>query len=41
MEGVNYHDSGQAQTRLGHQFTSAALVQFGEDPAPPFWNTSR
>ncbi|MFC6751814.1 transposase [Deinococcus aquaticus] len=34
MEGVNYHYSGQAQTRLGHQFTSAALVRFGEDPVP-------
>ncbi|OWL96159.1 hypothetical protein CBQ26_10245 [Deinococcus indicus] len=33
-EDVNYHYSGQAQTRLGHQFTSAALVRFGEDPVP-------
>lgn len=34
MEGVTYHYSGQAHTRLGHQFTSAALVKFGEDPVP-------
>ena len=32
MEGVSYYYSGQAQTRLGHQVTSAALVRFGEDP---------
>lgn len=34
MEGLNYHYSGQAHTRLGHQFTSAALVRWGHDPTP-------
>ena len=34
MEGLSYHYSGQARTQWGHQFTSAALVKFGEDPTP-------
>ncbi len=40
MEGVTYHYIGQAHTRLGHQFTSAALVKFGEDPVPLLVSTA-
>lgn len=34
MEGLSLHYGGKERIRLGHQFTSAALVKLGHDPTP-------